>query len=73
MPIVKGLTSGYTSMGGVVARDEIVEVLNQGGELYHGFTYSDHPVVVTVALGNIRILREEKIIKKVKAETAPYL
>ncbi|HBO4043958.1 putrescine--pyruvate aminotransferase [Pseudomonas aeruginosa] len=73
MPIAKGLTSGYIPMGGVVVRDEIVEVLNQGGEFYHGFTYSGHPVAAAVALENIRILREEKIIEKVKAETAPYL
>ncbi|HHH9713154.1 TPA: putrescine--pyruvate aminotransferase [Pseudomonas aeruginosa] len=73
MPIAKGLTSGYIPMGGVVVRDEIVEVLNLGGEFYHGFTYSGHPVAAAVALENIRILREEKIIEKVKAETAPYL
>ena len=73
MPIAKGLTSGYIPMGGVVVRYEIVEVLNQGGEFYHGFTYSGHPVAAAVALENIRILREEKIIEKVKAETAPYL
>ncbi|MGU1047599.1 putrescine--pyruvate aminotransferase [Pseudomonas aeruginosa] len=73
MPIAKGLTSGYIPMGGVVVRDEIVEVLNQGGEFYHGFTYSGHPVAAAAALENIRILREEKIIEKVKAETAPYL
>ncbi|HEJ3433966.1 TPA: aspartate aminotransferase family protein [Pseudomonas aeruginosa] len=73
MPIAKGLTSGYIPMGGVVVRDEIVEVLNRGGEFYHGFTYSGHPVAAAVALENIRILREEKIIEKVKAETAPYL
>lgn len=73
MPIAKGLTSGYIPMGGVIVRDEIVEVLNQGGEFYHGFTYSGHPVAAAVALENIRILREEKIVEKVKAETAPYL
>ena len=73
MPVARGLTSGYIPMGGVVVRDEIVEVLNQGGEFYHGFTYSGHPVAAAVALENIRILREEKIIEKVKAETAPYL
>ncbi|WP_165677973.1 aspartate aminotransferase family protein [Metapseudomonas otitidis] len=73
MPIAKGLTSGYIPMGGVIVRDEIVEVLNQGGEFYHGFTYSGHPVAAAVALENIRILRDEKIVERVKAETAPYL
>lgn len=73
MSIAKGLTSGYVPMGGVVVRDEVVEVLNQGGEFYHGFTYSGHPVAAAVALENIRILREEGIVERVKSETAPYL
>ncbi|MDP2244838.1 aspartate aminotransferase family protein [Pseudomonas sp.] len=73
MTIAKGLTSGYIPMGGLIVRDEIVEVLNQGGDFNHGFTYSGHPVAAAVALENIRILRDEKIIERVKAETAPYL
>ncbi|MDP3976736.1 MAG: aspartate aminotransferase family protein [Pseudomonas sp.] len=73
MTIAKGLTSGYIPMGGLMVRDEIVEVLNQGGDFNHGFTYSGHPVAAAVALENIRILRDEKIIERVKAETAPYL
>ena len=73
MPIAKGLTSGYIPMGGVVVRDEVVQTLNEGGEFYHGFTYSGHPVAAAVALENIRILREEKIVEQVKAQTAPYL
>lgn len=31
MTIAKGLTSGYVPMGGLVVRDEIVKVLNEGG------------------------------------------
>ncbi|WP_286974661.1 aspartate aminotransferase family protein [Pseudomonas sp.] len=73
MTIAKGLTSGYIPMGGLIVRDEIVEVLNQGGDFNHGFTYSGHPVAAAVGLENLRILREEKIIERVKAETAPYL
>lgn len=73
MPIAKGLTSGYIPMGGVIVRDHVVQALNEGGEFYHGFTYSGHPVAAAVALENIRILREEKIIERVKTRTAPYL
>jgi putrescine aminotransferase len=73
MPIAKGLTSGYIPMGGVVVRDEIVETLNEGGEFYHGFTYSGHPVAAAVALENIRILKREHLVEKVRNETAPYL
>lgn len=73
MTIAKGLTSGYIPMGGVIVRDEFVAVLNEGGDFNHGFTYSGHPVSAAVALENIRILREEKIVERVKSETAPYL
>ena len=73
MTIAKGLTSGYIPMGGLIVRDEVVAVLNEGGDFNHGFTYSGHPVAAAVALENIRILREEKIIERVQSETAPYL
>ena len=73
MTIAKGLTSGYIPMGGLIVRDEVVAVLNEGGDFNHGFTYSGHPVAAAVALENIRIMREEKIIQRVHEKTAPYL
>ncbi len=73
MTIAKGLTSGYIPMGGVIVRDEVVKVLNEGGDFNHGFTYSGHPVAAAVGLENIRILSEEKIVERVKSQTAPYL
>ena len=73
MTIAKGLTSGYIPMGGVIVRDDVVKVLNEGGDFNHGFTYSGHPVAAAVGLENIRILRDEKIVERVKSETAPYL
>ncbi len=73
MTIAKGLTSGYIPMGGLIVHDEVVAVLNEGGDFNHGFTYSGHPVAAAVALENIRILRDEKIVNRVHEETAPYL
>ncbi|PVZ15437.1 MULTISPECIES: aspartate aminotransferase family protein [unclassified Pseudomonas] len=73
MTIAKGLTSGYVPMGGVIVRDEVVKVIEQGGDFNHGFTYSGHPVAAAVGLENLRILREESIIERVRSETAPYL
>ncbi|WP_397448621.1 aspartate aminotransferase family protein [Pseudomonas sp. NA-150] len=73
MTIAKGLTSGYIPMGGVIVSDKVVEVLNEGGDFNHGFTYSGHPVAAAVALENLRILREEEILEKVRAQTGPYL
>ncbi|WP_263261413.1 aspartate aminotransferase family protein [Pseudomonas sp. RIT-PI-S] len=73
MTIAKGLTSGYVPMGGVIVRDEVARVISEGGDFNHGFTYSGHPVAAAVGLENLRLLREEKIIERVKGETAPYL
>ncbi|MDD0973552.1 aspartate aminotransferase family protein [Pseudomonas fontis] len=73
MTIAKGLTSGYIPMGGVIVRDEVARVVSEGGDFNHGFTYSGHPVAAAVGLENLRILRDEKIIERVREETAPYL
>ncbi len=72
MTIAKGLTSGYIPMGGLIVSDKVFAVLKTGGDFNHGFTYSGHPVAAAVALENIRILRDEKIIERVREETAPY-
>ncbi|WP_428240587.1 aspartate aminotransferase family protein [Gynuella sp.] len=74
MPIAKGLSSGYLPIGGVMVADHIAETLKQAGEEFsHGFTYSGHPVCAAVALENLRILKEERIIDQVRSQTAPYL
>ncbi|MEX6500471.1 aspartate aminotransferase family protein [Pseudomonas zhanjiangensis] len=73
MTIAKGLTSGYIPMGGLLVSDKVAAVLKQGGDFNHGFTYSGHPVAAAVALENIRILREEEIIERVREQTGPYL
>ena len=74
MSIAKGLSSGYLPIGGVMISDAVADVLiNQGGEFQHGFTYSGHPACCAVAAANIRILRDERIIERAEAETAPYL
>ena len=73
MTIAKGLTSGYIPMGGVIVRDTVAQVLSEGGDFNHGFTYSGHPVAAAVGLENLRILRDEKIVERARTETAPYL
>jgi putrescine aminotransferase len=73
MPFAKGVTSGYLPLGGVLVGDRIANVIGkEGGEFAHGFTYSGHPAACAVALENIRILRDEGIVERVKSETAPY-
>ena len=74
MPIAKGLSSGYLPIGGLMVGDRVTEtVINKGGDFNHGFTYSGHPAACAVALENIRILKDEKIIENVKNELSPYL
>jgi putrescine aminotransferase len=74
MTLAKGITSGYIPLGAVMFNDRIANVLKEkGGELAHGYTYSGHPVCAAVALENIRILEEEKIVERVANDTGPYL
>lgn len=72
--IAKGLSSGYQPIGGSAISKKISDTLDQhGGEFSHGYTYSGHPVAAAVALENLRILREEKIIENVENKTSVAL
>ncbi|MGV8891602.1 MAG: aspartate aminotransferase family protein [Burkholderiaceae bacterium] len=74
MTFAKGVTSGYIPLGGVLVGDRVANVLiEKGGDFNHGFTYSGHPVACAAALENIRIIRAENLVEKVRAETGPYL
>ncbi|MEC9104191.1 MAG: aspartate aminotransferase family protein [Pseudomonadota bacterium] len=72
MTIAKGLSSGYQPIGGSIVSDEVAEVIG-ACEFNHGYTYSGHPVAAAVALENLRILDEEKIVDRVREDTGPYL
>ena len=74
MTMAKGLSSGYLPISGVMIHDRIAgPIFEKGGEFVHGFTYSGHPVAAAVALENLRILRDEKIVETVGADSGPYL
>ncbi len=74
MCIAKGITSGYLPLSAVMVGDRVADALiEKGGEFFHGFTYSGHPVSCAVALENLRILDEEEIILEVEGKTGPYL
>jgi putrescine aminotransferase len=72
MTIAKGLSSGYAPIGGSIVSDKVAQVMN-ACEFNHGYTYSGHPVSCAVALENLRILEEEKIVERVANDTGPYL
>jgi putrescine aminotransferase len=72
MTVAKGLSSGYIPIGASIISDKVADVLRDT-EINHGYTYSGHPVACAVALENLRILEEEKIVDNVRDVTAPYL
>ncbi|MGB5870220.1 MAG: aspartate aminotransferase family protein [Albidovulum sp.] len=71
--IAKGLSSGYVPIGGSIVCDEIAHVVGNAGDFNHGYTYSGHPVAAAVALENLRIIEEEKILDHVRNVAHPYL
>jgi len=74
MTFAKGVTSGYIPLGGVMVGDRMAKVLiEQGGEFEHGYTYSGHPVACAVAIANIGLIREQRLVERVHDDTGPYL
>lgn len=72
--VAKGLSSGYLPISAAMVSNRITEgLLNSGKSFNHGFTYSGHPASAAVALENIRIFEDERIIEQVVQETGPYL
>ena len=74
MTFAKGVTSGYIPLGGVMVGERIARALiDQGGEFNHGYTYSGHPVACAVAIANIRLIRREGLVERVREDVGPYL
>lgn len=74
MTLAKGLTSGYVPMAAVMVGDRVARTLiDEGGEFYHGFTYSGHPTACAVALANLDLIDGEGLIGRTATETGPYL
>jgi len=74
MTFAKGVTSGYIPLGGVMVGKRVAQtVFDEGGELYHGYTYNGHPVACMVALANIELIEREDMIRQVREVLAPRL
>lgn len=65
MTVAKGISSGYIPLGGVVMSNKVHQVLKDktDGTLFHGYTYSGHPVGSAVALKNIEIIENENLVE----------
>jgi beta-alanine--pyruvate transaminase len=74
--LAKGLTNGAVPMGAVVVRKGIYDgIVNSAAEnaieLFHGYTYSGHPLACAAALASLDTFEEEKLFERSR-ELAPY-
>jgi hypothetical protein len=69
----KGVTSGYSPLGGMLVRDELMEPFNEGTATFlHGVTFAGHPVSCAVALANLDIFEKEDLLGNVRANEASF-
>jgi beta-alanine--pyruvate transaminase len=67
----KGVTNGAVPMSGVFVRKGVYETHMTGAEhlpeLFHGYTYSGHPLAVAAALATLKLYKDEGIFERAKA------
>jgi len=66
----KGLTNGVIPMGAVLVQDRIYDALMTGPEqiieLFHGYTYSGHPVACAAGLATLAVYEEEGVFQQAR-------
>jgi len=71
----KGIANGSVPMGAVFARKSIYDAFMQGPdnaiELFHGYTYSAHPVACAAALASLYLYQHEGLFTRAR-ELSPY-
>ncbi len=67
----KGMTSGYSPIGAMIASERLFEPFRQGTTYFpHGYTFGGHPVSAAVAMANLDIFEREGLNQHVR-EQAP--
>ena len=73
--VAKGITNATVPMGAVFARKGIYDAFMEGSEyaieLFHGYTYSGHPLAAAAGLATLDVYKEEGLFERA-AELAPY-
>jgi beta-alanine--pyruvate transaminase len=68
MTIAKGVTNGCVPMGGVLARQAIHDAFMSGPEsaieLFHGYTYSAHPLACAAGLATLETYADEGLLTR---------
>src|ERR1700728_1090131 len=64
----KGVTSGAVPMGGVIAREGVYDAFMHGPEhvieLFHGYTYSAHPLACAAGIAALDLYRDERLFER---------
>ena len=69
----KGVTSGYSPLGGMITSDALMEPFNAGTATFlHGITFAGHPVSSAVALANLDVFEKEDLLGNVRANEAGF-
>ena len=69
----KGMTSGYSPIGALIASDRLFEPFATGPTSFaHGYTFGGHPVSAAVAMANLDIFEREKITDHVHANAPTF-
>jgi adenosylmethionine-8-amino-7-oxononanoate aminotransferase len=67
----KGMTSGYSPIGAMIASDRLFEPFKSGTNAYaHGYTFGGHPVSAAVAMANLDVMEREGLVAHVQ-QNAP--
>ncbi|GMA85576.1 hypothetical protein GCM10025868_08260 [Angustibacter aerolatus] len=67
----KGMTSGYSPIGAMIASDRLFEPFKSGHASFaHGYTFGGHPVSAAVAMANLDVFEREGLVQHVH-ENAP--
>jgi beta-alanine--pyruvate transaminase len=73
--MAKGLTSGYVPMGAVATDNKIYQAFMDespdGIELFHGYTYSAHPLACAAAMATLEVYQDEDLFQRA-ADISPY-
>ncbi|MCW2717838.1 MAG: aspartate aminotransferase family protein [Pseudonocardia sp.] len=69
----KGMTSGYSPIGAMIASDRLFEPFSHGDTTFlHGYTFGGHPVSAAVAMANLDIFEREGINAHVKEQSPVF-
>jgi adenosylmethionine-8-amino-7-oxononanoate aminotransferase len=69
----KGVTSGYSPLGGMMVSDRLMEPFTTGAATFlHGVTFAGHPVSSAVALANLDVFEQEDLLGNVRANEATF-